>query len=181
LNGIGFRPDAEIIEQAIVIATSPTFIARAKALGFADEVIAALPARLRNYKIAGTQLTGGWADHEAFIIGRLGHRTWIEQRILHELGHVLDDLAHPGLFGRENYTWREFFDTESIAYFTQYSRKRPGLAAFNATAQRFPGTARAIEYSIGGGSIIGVGYMGYGIYKDWDYLVSYFWGDDDND
>gem|GEM_PF-4111795 len=180
-GGGWFRPDAKIIEQAIAIATSPTFIARAKALGFADEVIADLPARLRDYKIAGTQLTGGWADHEAFIIGRLGLKTWVEQRILHELGHVLDDLAHPGLFGKDKYTWREYFDTESIAYFTQYGRKRPGLAAFNATAQRFPRTANTIGFGIGAGAITGVAYMGYGIYKDWDYLVSYFLGEDDND
>ena len=92
---------------------------------------------------------------------------------------MLDDLANPGLFGRSSYTWRQFLDAENIAYFTQYGRYLPLLARFSATAQRFPVASNIIGGTALAGSGGGLLYIGYGIYQDWDSLLLYFLGDDD--
>jgi hypothetical protein len=80
---------------------------------------------------------------------------------MHELGHVLDDIANPGLFirsGQSDFGWRGFYNAERVAYTTQYGFNPSLLTAFNATAQAYPIGTRAVV--IGGAT--------YAIYEWWN-------------
>lgn len=130
------------------VAQSQRFIDRARGLGFSDDIIETLPGRIRQYgdKIGEIRF-GGWADSDQFLVGRYSLLSSRNQRIMHELGHVLDDLADPGLFARSaqpGFGWRGFYNTERVAYTTQYGFNPYPLTAFNATAQAYPITTRVV-------------------------------------
>jgi len=77
------------------------------------------------------------------------------QRMLQKLGHVLDDVAHPGLFARSSrpgFGWRGFYQAERVAYTMQYGFNPVPLTALNATAQAYPVATRVVVY--GGGSYL---------------------------
>ena len=137
-----FSRSAQVLDEVLDVAQSETFIRRARGLGFSEEAIAGLPGRLRSY---GGQIgeirTGGWSDAEQFLIGRRGVFTSRWQRIAHELGHVLDDIANPGLFQRGSaagFGFRGFYRAERAAYTMQYGFNPIPLTAFSASIQSHP-------------------------------------------
>jgi hypothetical protein len=149
-----FANSAEILKEVTAIARSEKFIARAKALNFSEEQIAALPDRLMAFGDAmGEQSFGGWADANSFLVGKYGlGLSTRQQRIMHELGHVLDDMANPGLFANaENMRYRGFYSAERIAYTMQYGFNPLPLTAFNAANQAHPVATKVV---IGGGVVV---------------------------
>ena len=81
---------------------------------------------------------------------------------MHELGHVLDDIANPGLFARSStpgFGVRGFYDAESVAYFMQSGRFRPLSAGFNATAQAYPLATRVAVGAIVVGDTVVIIYI----------------------
>ncbi|MEP0347102.1 RHS repeat-associated core domain-containing protein [Rhodopirellula bahusiensis] len=141
-TGGSFGRSAQVLDEVVDVAQSQRFINRARRLGFSDDAINALPNRLRQYgDSVGETFTGGWADADQFLVGRWGVLSTRNQRIMHELGHVLDDVANPGLFarsGQAGFGWRGFYNAERVAYTTQYGFNPAPLTAFNATAQAYP-------------------------------------------
>jgi hypothetical protein len=131
-------------------------IDRARSLGFSDEAIESLSSRIRGMRV-GEIPAGGWSDAEQILIGRRGLVTPTrEGRILHELGHVLDDVANPGLFERSaqpGFGFREFLRAERVAYGMQYgpgSIRGAVLAPYAAVNSAYPTATKIIV--IGGGA-----------------------------
>jgi hypothetical protein len=148
---------AALRDQLIAVAQSPTFVSRARALGFTDAQIAKLTERIEWYYLNG-QLgwipTGGYAVEDALLIGR-----WrgplpfgLTARMRHELGHLLDDIARPGLMASSlnaaKFGWGRFFGAEMVAFGTQFGPRShllwitPGMrrvyfSALTASANRF--------------------------------------------
>jgi hypothetical protein len=153
---------AWVLDEAVGVAQSQRFVDRARRLGFSDEAISVLPNRLLQYgDNVGETFTGGWAGADQFLIGRWGVLSTRNQRIMHELGHVLDDVANPGLFGRAGQTgfgWRGFYNAERIAYTLQYGFNPSPLTAFNATAQAYPLGTRVVV----------IGGTAFAIYEWWN-------------
>lgn len=143
------------MDEVLGVAQSSKFIERAKRLGFSDELIQSLPKRIRQYgDRIGEIPTGGWADASQFLIGKRSLLSTRTQRIAHELGHVLDDLAQPGLFqraGQAGFGFRGFYKAERVAYMMQYGRNPVPLTLFYAGMQSHPYTTTAIV----GGFIVG--------------------------
>ena len=129
--------------QSLSVATSDAFANRALNAGFTEAQINQLPSALEEYG-AGLQWSFGQnlADANRFTISPLGFST-VEGRISHELGHVLDDIARPGLFetaadAGPNFGFSDFYRAESTAYRLQYGFNPIPLAAFNAGMQSNP-------------------------------------------
>jgi hypothetical protein len=142
--------------NAIDVAQSPTFVARAQGLGFSDAQIAALPERLAGYggKI-GEIPTGGFVNNDVFLVGRQGIISTQWNRTAHELGHVLDDIANPGLFqraGQPGFGFSGYYRAESVAYTMQYGFNPAPITALNAGFQSHP----VVTTVIIGGTTIGV-------------------------
>jgi hypothetical protein len=137
-----FSRSAEVLKEAIEIAKSSAFIRLAKKLGFNPSQIGELPERLLRYvSRAGEILSGGFVTEEVFLIGRRGLFNTRWQRVAHELGHVLDDIANPGLFERATqpgFGFRNYFRAESVAYRFQYGFNPIPLTALNAGFQSHP-------------------------------------------
>jgi hypothetical protein len=137
------RVPSETLARAVQQeAQSPLFIERALHRGFTTQQIEALPQRLEGMTFMES-LTGANVTETEFVIGRynLGAGSRAE-RIRHELGHVLDDVANPGLFQRSlnpaAFGYKGFKQTEATAYFMQFGRERPTLQTVNAFNQRWP-------------------------------------------
>ncbi len=155
-SGGDFARSGQLLDEIVEVAQSQRFIERARRLGFSDEVTEALPGRIRQYGDSiGEIRFGGWADADQFLVGRYGLLSSRDQRIMHELGHVLDDLANPGLFARSaqsGFGWRGFYNAERVAYTTQYGFNPYPLTAFSATAQAYPIRTRVVV--IGGATYV---------------------------
>ncbi len=158
-----FARSTRVTEELLSAARSPKFLERARSLGFSDEAIEALSARVRSSKV-GEILSGGWSDPEQILIGRFGLVTPTRQgRILHELGHVLDDVAHPGLFARSaepGFGYSGFLKAERVAYAMQYgpgSVRGAVLAPFASVNQAHPVATKVVLGTI----IAGEGYFIY--------------------
>ncbi|MFT3784844.1 MAG: RHS repeat-associated core domain-containing protein [Tepidisphaeraceae bacterium] len=150
-----FRNADALRQEVLSVAQSETFVERATALGFSQEHIAGLPMRLESYQF-GEIPFGGLATSDEFLIGRVSLLSSRSQRILHELGHVLDDVRTPGMFDAEaTYGFSQFYDAEKVAYTMQYGFNPAPLTAFNAAAQAHP--------LIMQGSVYGL--SAYGIYS----------------
>jgi hypothetical protein len=138
-----FKRSAQVTEELLATAKSPKFVERARALGYSDEAIRSLSSRIRGMKV-GETLTGGWADAEKILIGRFGVISSREQRILHELGHVLDDVANPGLFAestRAGFGYSGYLRAERVAFSMQYGPRTiraAVMAPFTAFAEVHP-------------------------------------------
>jgi hypothetical protein len=135
-----------LYRSLLKVANSRTFINQARQLGFSEEQIAQLPGKITQYYESG-QLgwikTGGWVDESNLLIGKSGlfSRTG---RMRHELGHVLDEIAHPGLMARSRdpraFGFIGYFKAEMTAFGTQlhpYNPVRPWLAGLTASHNRF--------------------------------------------
>lgn len=165
-NGANYSNAAGILAEVIDVARSPKFVQRARALGFTDELVSALPSRVRRYgKMVGEIPSGGWADDVRFLVGRRSLLSSRTQRIRHELIHVLDDMADPGLFSRsatQSFGFKGFFDVELRAYRGMYGLYNPvnvPLAGFNASFQAYPISSRVVFFG-------GLAVEGYWIYNN---------------
>lgn len=134
-----------LYHQMLRTAGCSKFVRRARALGFSDDDLAALSARITHHYEGGQigfTRVGGWADSSNVLIGK--GRWFRGSRIRHELGHVLHDISQPGVMtrslNRQNFGWTGYFQAEMIAFGTQLGRwnpARPYLAGLTATHNRF--------------------------------------------
>ena len=164
-----------LYNKLVEIAKSPTFVRRAQWLGFSTERIAQLPGRITQYYEAGMLgwiKIGGWVDESNLLIGRGGLFS-SSGRMRHELGHVLDELAHPGLMASSAnpraFGFMGYFKAEMVAFGTQlspFNPARPWLAGLTASHNRF-GYWGSIPFMAG--SAIGV-------YESERRLLNYFYG-----
>lgn len=92
-------------------------------LGFSDEAIQLLLGRFRQYgNNIGEIRFGGWGIADQFLVGMSSLVSSRNQRIMHELSHVLDDVAYSRLFarsGQSEFGWRDFGSAERAACITQ--------------------------------------------------------------
>lgn len=127
------------------------FIRHVKKSGFTNEQIAQLPARIKSLgNNVGEIPTGGWADGKYFLVGRKGMIANRQQRIRHELGHVLDDIVNPGLFqkgAKSSFGFKNFYKAERVAYISQYGFDPIPSTAYNAVFQSHPLTSRIVLVS----------------------------------
>ena len=148
LSRANFSRSAQILDEATAVAQSPTFVSRAERLGFGQSQVDVLPGRLRAYGDSlGEIPTGGFANADTFLVGRHGILSTRTQRFAHELGHVLDDIANPGLFSRSaqpGFGFSGFYRAESVAYTLQYGFNPAPLSALNAGFQSNPVITTAI-------------------------------------
>jgi hypothetical protein len=146
-------------QQLLEVGTSPQFLGRAQAQGFTADQISQLGPRIEQLGDGLTHtITGGYADATGLGVGRLTLLSSREGAISHELGHLLDDIANPGLFSRatqSGFGFSGFYNAESIAYTMQYGLNPAPLTAFNAGLQSHP----YLTASILGGGILGTGYL----------------------
>ncbi len=145
------KAERALLANIIREARSESFARNALAAGFSHEHIRQVSRRLLTYR-AIPGLTGGSATADTIRIGRiplLGTKSMI---IRHELGHILDDVARPGIFSASerggisrlfynSYGFRNFYRAERVAYLMQYGRNPVPLTAINAAAQVSPATA----------------------------------------
>lgn len=109
-----------MLARVLKIARSNRFRERAAIAGVTDEaILRALPRRILRYgRIKATWLTST-ASADEFSIARFGS----EKHIFHELGHVLDDLIHPGLFaGEANLSMAGIYRAEVFASILQHGK-----------------------------------------------------------
>jgi hypothetical protein len=148
-------------------AGSAKFASRARALGYTDEQIAAVIGRIQGYGASGQlgySATGGFAGENLLLIGRRGIFT-TASRARHELAHVLDEIANPGLMARSanpsNLGFAGFLRAEISAYRIQSGLYNPAAfwaGGLTASSSRF-GTAGAALY------VGGTAAAGYGTYR----------------
>jgi RHS repeat-associated protein len=152
--GGGAQNSTKLFQEVLAASKSPLFLSRARSLGYTEAHIAALPARLESMTFVKT-IWGGLANTNTFKVGQLGTSAMRTRRIYHELGHVLDDIANPGLFSRSTnraaFGYQGFKDAEAVAYFMQFGRQRPTWEAINAFSQRWP---EATYLGIGGAAYV---------------------------
>jgi hypothetical protein len=152
----------QLYADLLETANSPKFISRAQSLGFSEEQISTVPGKIAEYYKNG-QLgfinSGGWMDETNLLVGQnAGAGT-----MRHELGHVLDEIANPGLSSQAaqnpaTFGYWGFYDAEMTAYGIQlgvYNPIRPYMAGLTAAHNRFGWP----------GSIIYVGITSYIGYK----------------
>ena len=102
----------ELLVALLDTATTTPFTTRALALGFTAQELDQLPHAIMayfargglGYKAGG----GGFASGEALLIGRGGYLFNMNQRMRHELGHVLDEIARPGIMAASMANARQF-------------------------------------------------------------------------
>jgi hypothetical protein len=162
-----FTRSAQVTEELLAVARSPKFVERARKLGFSDETIKVLSARIRNVRV-GERPRGGWADREQILIGRRGLITPTRKgRIFHELGHVLDDLRNPGLFERSaqrSFGVRGFYEAEKVAYGMQYgpgSIRGAVLAPYGAIYGAYPTATTVGAVMFSATTVSALGYVIY--------------------
>jgi hypothetical protein len=109
---------AGILNDVMTAIESSSFKARAARL-FDQNILEQLPARIRQYGNGiGPSLVYSSASENRFAISLLARGTNRTSHIFHELGHVLDDIAHPGLFARESagmLSYKEIVAAEKVA------------------------------------------------------------------
>jgi RHS repeat-associated protein len=151
------QAERNLLAKMIRAARSEGFKAKARMAGFGKEQINALPPRLLQYGKSG-QVVGSWGavssiTPETLTISRYGGKGAIH----HELGHLLDDIAHPGLLAAEgSMTYSQIVAAERTASLIQLGHAGwrttivPHLAAFETKTGffhwTFYGAGSAIAY-----------------------------------
>ena len=138
---------SQLYNALIKVATGQPFLNRARGLGYTAEQIAQLPVRITQYfeqGMLGWMRSGGWATENSLLIGRGGVLFSYASRMRHELAHVLDEIAKPGLMmrslNRSEFGFMGFYRAEMVAFGIQlgrYNPARPWLAGFTASHNRF--------------------------------------------
>ena len=115
------------------VATSPKYIQRWISSGFKASEIAQLPARLAAFKkakqIGVTKSRVNWTDAQNLIIREASAKE--ESVLAHELTHVLDEIAKPGVSEAANkgaLAWKEITSIERKAFFAQHGFSSVALA-----------------------------------------------------
>ena len=149
-----------LYQRLIQVANSTTFMSRAKKLGFTEGQLSQLPGEISRYHefgLLGWIRTGGWVDKSNLLIGRGGLFSQAG-RMRHEHGHLLDEIARPGLMTLSQnpraFGFMGFFRAEMVAFGTLYNRfnpARPWLSGLTASHNRF-GYWGSIPFAVGSAS-----------------------------
>jgi hypothetical protein len=163
-------PAKELVKLELTLARtagSAKFVERARALGYSEEQIGSLIARIQAYGSKGQlayTATGGLAKEDLLLIGRRGIFS-TASRARHELAHVLDDIANPGLMSRSvnpsEFGFFGYLRAETVAYRAQLGLCNPAAfwaSGLTASASRFGNPGVIVD-------VTGTSAAGYGTYR----------------
>mgnify|MGYP007061392837 CR=1 FL=1 len=156
-----------LLAKMIREARRPEFKAKAKMAGFTDDQIHALPRRLLEYghagRVAYTFSPVSSITSNDIRISRFGTRG----HMVHEMGHLLDDIARPGLLARERFlTYTEIVTAERTASIVQL-----GSTGWRTTMVPHLAAIEAKTRLLSIATIASVGYASYSVYDA-------YWGTD---
>jgi hypothetical protein len=146
---------ASMIQREVsAISNSELFISRAHKFGFNDVHLGLLPGKLNRMGF-GELAEGGFVTDNMFVLGSRSMLSTRSQRIMHELGHVLDGIKQPGLFEKAaspGFGFSNFYRAEKVAYQMQYGFNPVPITVLNAGFQ----SSKTVTSSIVAGSAYGI-------------------------
>jgi hypothetical protein len=135
LKGISKEALESLYQSVVKVAKDPEFIVRAAKAGFDPHIIDNLLPAIDDYvKRASFGIREGvsnWVDDATFALTEKGAKSW--NTIAHELTHILDGIANPGLLKQGGATAFQTLKAEYKAFYV--SMGSPFMAGVRSFAQ----------------------------------------------